>query len=69
MMYCLSLCSHFMSEVGGQVIPPYLIAGKEVVKERTEPVWTRRKNLPNVTDSYHNYMTNVSATITHPHLL
>ena len=48
-----------MSEIGGQVIPPYMIAGKEAVKERAEPVWTRRKNLPNMTESYHNYMTNV----------
>lgn len=52
--------SHFMTEVGGQVVPPYMIATKEAVKERAEPVWTRRKNLPNVTESYHNYMTNVS---------
>jgi hypothetical protein len=35
-----------------------MIATKEAVKERAEPVWTRRKNLPNVTDSYHIYMTN-----------
>jgi hypothetical protein len=47
-----------MNEVGGQVVPPYMIATKEAVKERAEPVWTRRKNLPNVTESYHNYMTN-----------
>ena len=43
------------------MIPPYMIATKEVVKERGEPVWTRRKNIPNVTNSYHTYMTNVSA--------
>ena len=42
------------------MVPPYMIATKEAVKERAEPVWTRRKNLPNVTESYHNYMTNVS---------
>jgi actin-related protein len=51
-------CGHFMSELGCQVVPPYMIATKEAVKERAEPVWTRRKNLPNVTDSYHIYMTN-----------
>ena len=56
----LFVCSHFMSELGCQVVPPYMIATKEAVKERTEPVWTRRKNLPSVTDSYHIYMTNVS---------
>ena len=50
-----------MSEIGGQVVPPYMIATKEAVKEGAEPVWTRRKNLPNVTESYHNYMTNVSS--------
>ena len=49
-----------MSELGCQVIPPYMIATKEAVKERADPVWTKRKNLPNVTESYHTYMTNVS---------
>lgn len=53
-------CSHFIAELGGQVVPPYMIATKEAVKEGVEPVWTRRKNVPNVTESYHNYMTNVS---------
>ena len=48
-----------MTELGNHVVPPYMIATKEAVKERTEPVWTRRKNLPSVTDSYHTYMTNV----------
>ena len=56
---CVCVCRHFMAEIGGQVIPPYMIATKEAVKERTEPVWTRRKNLPIVTGSYHTYMTNV----------
>ena len=55
-----------MNELSCQVVPPYLIATKEAVKERTEPVWTRRKNLPNVTESYHTYMTNVSGSV-YPH--
>jgi hypothetical protein len=33
-----------------------MVASKEVVKEREKPKWTKRKNLPEVTKSWHNYM-------------
>jgi len=36
--------------------PTYLVASKEVVKEREKPRWTKRKNVPEVTKSWHNYM-------------
>ena len=49
-----------MSELGCQVVPPCMIATKEAVKERADPVWTKRKNLPNVTEFYHTYMTNIT---------
>ena len=37
-----------------------MIATKEAVKEQMPPVWTKKKNIPNVTESYHTFMCNVS---------
>ena len=48
-----------MRELNVEVIPPYMIASKEAVKEKTVPIWTK-KNVPSVTESYHLYMVNVS---------
>nr|CAD7257185.1 unnamed protein product [Timema shepardi]CAD7573910.1 unnamed protein product [Timema californicum] len=39
-----------------EVTPPYLIGGKEIVKEREKARWTPRRNIPEVTTSWHNYM-------------
>nr|CAD7606114.1 unnamed protein product [Timema genevievae] len=39
-----------------ELTPPYLIGGKEVVKEREKARWTPRRNVPEVTTSWHNYM-------------
>lgn len=33
-----------------------MIASKEQVKEKEKPIWTKKKNLPEVTNSWHNYM-------------
>ena len=55
-------CKHFMDELGVDVIPPYMIASKEAVKEKVQPIWSP-KNVPNVTESYRNYMVNVSVCV------
>jgi len=39
-----------------EVVPSYLIASKEVVKEREKARWVK-KRVPEVTTSWHNYMT------------
>ena len=39
-----------------EMAPSYLVASKELVKEREKPRWVRRKNIPEVTQSWHNYM-------------
>jgi len=39
-----------------EIVPPYLVASKEVVKEREKPKWTKKTNIPEVTQSWHNYM-------------
>ena len=46
-------------ELGAEVVPPYMIASKEAVKEKATPIWTK-KSVPTVTESYHSYMINVS---------
>ncbi|CAH0386569.1 unnamed protein product [Bemisia tabaci] len=39
-----------------EVIPSYLIGSKEQVKEKEKPKWTRKRNVPEVTTSWHDYM-------------
>lgn len=39
-----------------QVIPHYLIAKKEQVKEKEKPIWTMKTSLPEVTKSWHSFM-------------
>ena len=56
MFYCRS----FLGDLGAEVVPPYMIASKEAVKEGMSPVWTKKKDLPNVTESYQTFMANVS---------
>jgi hypothetical protein len=36
--------------------PSYLVASKELVKDKEKPRWVKRKNIPEVTTSWHNYM-------------
>ncbi len=38
------------------VTPQYMIGSKECVKEKDKPSWTKKNNLPEVTQSWHNYM-------------
>lgn len=46
---------NYFEEKGIEIVPPYLISGKESVKEGEQPRWTRRSNIPEVTKSWHNY--------------
>jgi hypothetical protein len=51
------ICNAFIFQENDiELAPPYLVASKEVVKEREKPRWVRRKNIPEVTMSWHNYM-------------
>jgi hypothetical protein len=36
--------------------PSYLVATKEMTKEKEKPKWTKRKNVPEVTKNWHNCM-------------
>jgi len=49
-------CKQLIEDRNIEIIPPYMIASKEVVKERDPPKYTKKSNLPEVTKSWHNYM-------------
>ncbi len=52
-------CKQLLDSKDIEVIPPYMIAAKEAVKDFEKPKWTRKSNLPEVTKSWHNYMMKV----------
>lgn len=56
--YVTAQCRSFMAELGAEVVPSFMIDTKEPVKEQMPPVWTKKKNLPNVTESYNTFMCN-----------
>lgn len=57
--YVTVQCRSFLEQQGIEIVPPYMIRNKEVVKEKAVPIWTR-KELPPLSPSYINYMNNVS---------
>ena len=52
-------CKQLLDSKDIEVIPPYMIAAKEAVKDFEKPKWTLKSNLPKVTKSWHNYMMKV----------
>ncbi|RWS32025.1 Actin-like protein 6A [Leptotrombidium deliense] len=50
-------CKNYFEEQGVEVVPSYLVASKEAVNEGDAPKWVRKPNIPEVTKSWHNYMT------------
>ncbi|KAG8310081.1 actin-like protein 6B [Homalodisca vitripennis] len=54
--YITMQCKQFLQDNNIEVIPTYMIAGKEPVNEKEKGNWTKKKNLPEVTNSWHNYM-------------
>ncbi|KAK7792971.1 hypothetical protein R5R35_007616 [Gryllus longicercus] len=56
--YITMQCKNFLQQESEiEIVPPYMIGAKEAVKEREKARWTQKKNLPEVTQSWHNYMT------------
>lgn len=51
-------CKNYLEESSGvEVVPSYMVAGKEIVKENDPAKWTKKSNLPEgITKSWHNYM-------------
>ncbi|XP_072255340.1 actin-like protein 6B isoform X1 [Pyxicephalus adspersus] len=51
-------CRELFQEMGVEIIPPYMIASKEPVREGSPPNWRKKDKLPAVTKSWQNYMSN-----------
>ncbi|XP_069805614.1 actin-like protein 6B isoform X3 [Dendropsophus ebraccatus] len=51
-------CRELFQEMGVEIIPPYMIASKEPVREGSSPNWRKKEKLPTVTKSWQNYMSN-----------
>uniref|UniRef100_A0A1I8EF55 Actin n=1 Tax=Wuchereria bancrofti TaxID=6293 RepID=A0A1I8EF55_WUCBA len=49
-------CRLMLEEQKIDLVSSYKIASKEVVNEMEPPIWTEKKNLPEVTKSYETYM-------------
>lgn len=53
--FITQLCRQYFEHKGVEIVPPYLIASKEPVKENESPKWTKKQNVPSVTKSWTNY--------------
>jgi len=49
-------CRQLLNDMQVEMVPPYMIAGKEEVKDGDPAKWTKKKDLPDVTKSWHDYM-------------
>ncbi|KAF1402097.1 Actin-like protein 6B, partial [Spheniscus magellanicus] len=53
-------CRELFQEMNIDIVPPYMIAAKEPVREGAPPSWKKKEKLPQVSKSWHNYTCNVS---------
>uniref|UniRef100_A0A8C6Q795 Actin like 6A n=1 Tax=Nothobranchius furzeri TaxID=105023 RepID=A0A8C6Q795_NOTFU len=51
-------CRELFQELSVEIIPPYMIASKDAVREGSPASWKKKEKLPQVTRSWHNYMCN-----------
>ncbi|KAJ8950291.1 hypothetical protein NQ318_021147 [Aromia moschata] len=54
--YLSSQCRTYLSERGIELVPPSLVANKELTKPDDPPVWKRRSIPSNLTESWYNFM-------------
>nr|XP_021506383.1 actin-like protein 6B [Meriones unguiculatus] len=54
-------CRELFQEMAIDIIPPYMIAAKEPVREGAPPNWKKKEKLPQVSKSWHNYMCNLGS--------
>lgn len=55
--YITMQCNQYLAENDIEIVPPYMIQSKEVVKDKEKPKWVKKSSLPEVNNSWHNYMT------------
>lgn len=54
--YITGLCKQYMDHKKIEIVPPYMIASKEAVKENDAPRWTKKSDIPeNLTQSWIDY--------------
>uniref|UniRef100_A0AAQ4R505 Actin-like 6A n=1 Tax=Gasterosteus aculeatus aculeatus TaxID=481459 RepID=A0AAQ4R505_GASAC len=51
-------CRELFQDLSVEIIPPYMIASKDGVREASPASWKKKEKLPQVTRSWHNYMCN-----------
>uniref|UniRef100_A0A8C4XAP4 Actin-like 6A n=1 Tax=Erpetoichthys calabaricus TaxID=27687 RepID=A0A8C4XAP4_ERPCA len=51
-------CRELFQELGVEIVPPYMIASKEPVREGASASWKKKEKLPQITRTWHNYMCN-----------
>lgn len=54
--YISMQCRQYLTDNEIDLSPAYMVGSKEVVKDHEKPRWTKKKNLPEVSKSWHNYM-------------
>merc|ERR1712106_227513 len=54
--FLVNQASSYIKDNNHEIIPAYMIADKKEVKEGASAQWTKRPNVPEVTQSWHNYM-------------
>ncbi|XP_059346624.1 actin-like protein 6B isoform X1 [Ammospiza nelsoni] len=51
-------CRELFQELNIDIVPPYMIAAKEPVREGAPPSWKKKEKLPQVSKSWHNFTCN-----------
>ncbi|XP_069738671.1 actin-like protein 6B [Phaenicophaeus curvirostris] len=51
-------CRELFQEMNIDIVPPYMIAAKEPVREGAPPNWKKKEKLPQVSKSWHNFTCN-----------
>ncbi|CAH0562439.1 unnamed protein product [Brassicogethes aeneus] len=54
--YLSMQCRNYLTERGIDIVPPCMVASKELVKNDENPIWKKRPTPSNLTDSWMNYM-------------
>jgi len=63
-----SQCKSFLEDSSIEIVPPYMIASKEQVWENEKAKFVK-KVFPEVTKSWHNYMTKVGYVVENENIL
>ena len=56
--FVLMQCREMLQNLNIEVVPHYLVASKEEVKPEAPAKWEKRKNIPNVTESWKKFILN-----------